>query len=643
MTQVWDRADEFDTTPGYGERVLGYVPVLPSTSFTYGRLCQFDGDGDPHANGLDGAAPDAPVAFAWREQSLTDCQVEAWGYVATASAFNPSILATEFGVLARVQNGTVTGGTTQNVRLDTADCYAFTCTGAYPSTSVTFTLARYNSGTKTTLGTFPLNLLTVPLELGKPVGMLLRVVDSGGNPQITASVSNISVAGSANPFTGVVLFSGYNDASASKLTGAGWPGFVLSQDRDILIGGGVYADSRHKMKFFEAVQVSGGVDTIVHRDEFERVFADTALEATDDYSKTGKCVQGVMAGGLFGASSYANAFLEAGTNTADAAEYNPASGSQTLKFCPSYRPADSVYRATPEVEFDFSATGSGSTSMGVIARAQGTHTGTTDWTGVQGYMLQLTYDGAAWDLSLYRLEGDSDVLLASMTPSTVALGTSATLALQCEPVSSTFQDGPVILSAFIDGGQETLVLASPAPSGVTVTAGSVTDSSSSRITQGAGEALCFDTSSTRRITLYTWDEGTYTAGPLPAHDQASIAFTGEGSSAATLTVDLASPIDVESEWYTARQRFDSGHTKGRATKSQSRRTWPRLQTVPLSDADRTTLLTFWRARNGGEEPFTWTNPQDDTAYVVRFLPGSYAENQLFKGVWVVSFGLQEVL
>jgi len=639
LTQVWDRTDEFDTSPSFGDRVLGYLPVVPSSSFTYGRLCDFDGDGEPYANGLDGAAPDAPVAFVWREQSLTSQEAELWSYNSATFLPSTSITTGRFGVLARCQNGTLAGTSSQNIRLGSADCYAFTLESAYPSTTVTFKVSRFNSGTETVLQTIgfsaaaPLNI-----DLGKPVGMLIRVVDSGGNPVITSTITNITL-GSAQ-FTGVVLFTPYTDSSGSKLTGAGWPGFICGQDRnDISLGGPLTADIKHKLASFEVTDGSG---TILHRDEWQRAFPTLSLQGTDDFGQAGACVQSVMVGDLYGASSYANTFLEAGTNTTDAAEYNPASGSQTLKYCPSQRAADDNYRAAPEVEFDFSATGSGATAMGVIARAQGTHTGTTDWTGVKGYLLLLEYTGSAFSLELYRLEGTQDVLLASMTPS-VGLGTQTTLGLKCQPVSNTFLSGPVELTAYIGGVQQTLVIATPNPTGVTVAGGIVTDSSTSRIQQGFGEALAFDTSSTRRITLYTWDEGSYAAGVLPPEDQASIVFAGEGSSGATLTVNLASPIQVASDWYTARTKFDSGHTKARATKSQGRKVWPSLQTIALSTSERDSLLAFWRAREGGVEPFTWTNPQDETAYVVRFMPGSYREAEQFLGVWTVQFGLEEVL
>lgn len=64
-------------------------------------------------------------------------------------------------------------------------------------------------------------------------------------------------------------------------------------------------------------------------------------------------------------------------------------------------------------------------------------------------------------------------------------------------------------------------------------------------------------------------------------------------------------------------------------------------TLRLTDAQKDTLKTFYETTlNKGVDAFTWTNPEDDVAYTVRFTKRPPLKNVSFN-VWDAEVGLAE--
>lgn len=94
---------------------------------------------------------------------------------------------------------------------------------------------------------------------------------------------------------------------------------------------------------------------------------------------------------------------------------------------------------------------------------------------------------------------------------------------------------------------------------------------------------------------------------------------------------------------TVRSLSDGGYVKTRARFTRISRRW-NVRFAWMSQTNKNTLKTFEDARLVGSESFTWTNPEDSTAYTVRFLePVRYIPiantNYLW---WNVEFTLEQV-
>lgn len=65
-------------------------------------------------------------------------------------------------------------------------------------------------------------------------------------------------------------------------------------------------------------------------------------------------------------------------------------------------------------------------------------------------------------------------------------------------------------------------------------------------------------------------------------------------------------------------------------------------TVPcLTDAQKATLITFWKARKGRVIPFKWTHVPSNTLHYVRFGGASLSFATITRGYWSCSFELVE--
>ena len=88
---------------------------------------------------------------------------------------------------------------------------------------------------------------------------------------------------------------------------------------------------------------------------------------------------------------------------------------------------------------------------------------------------------------------------------------------------------------------------------------------------------------------------------------------------------------------------ESGYVQSRARFTRIRRRWT-VKFDGVTKTNKNTIKTFEDARVGGADSFTWTNPEDSTAYTVRFLePVMYKPwtNANFTR-WTIDFVLEQV-
>ncbi len=69
---------------------------------------------------------------------------------------------------------------------------------------------------------------------------------------------------------------------------------------------------------------------------------------------------------------------------------------------------------------------------------------------------------------------------------------------------------------------------------------------------------------------------------------------------------------------TIRSQSEGGYVTSRARFTRTPRKWT-VKYTWLTQANKDVVKAFEDARSGGADRFTWTNPEDDTAYTVRFL------------------------
>lgn len=103
-----------------------------------------------------------------------------------------------------------------------------------------------------------------------------------------------------------------------------------------------------------------------------------------------------------------------------------------------------------------------------------------------------------------------------------------------------------------------------------------------------------------------------------------------------------SAMDEEPIFDTIISEFESGVEQRRSRRSSSLRRWRLIYT----NRDSTTMETvrdFFLARLGAYDDFTWTNPNDDVEYTVRFEEDSLNIRRRRYNLWDFQFVLREVL
>lgn len=85
----------------------------------------------------------------------------------------------------------------------------------------------------------------------------------------------------------------------------------------------------------------------------------------------------------------------------------------------------------------------------------------------------------------------------------------------------------------------------------------------------------------------------------------------------SLTKRPTYPLEEEREDATIRSSFEAGYEHTRPRFTRNRKMW-KVKYKNMGATDKATLDSFVTTVREGSDAFTWTNPQDNVAYTVRF-------------------------
>ena len=656
MSVGWPRDHSFVDADAVTDKWAAWAPFnMNGALWNTGKLVDADGDNAPIVHGTNGSFPNAATGFVWQGNRLENVTVEAVFSLRTTLGIASSIQGTLAGVYARVQGGTLSGGGTDDQFLDGPSAYSLAFTGDASAGTFQFALERWNAGAFTSLASFPVSYLLIPdsvFDGTKPFTLRLNVVTNGsGNVELTAQLKNFSGSGGVQVPGPVILFA-ITDSSGSKLTGAGFSGFAMGQDENKTLLPAVpgfnlpysCAQKIHRWSLFE----DGSADAVVFDDFVRAAPNGTQVQTdTDDLGNVGIVPMSRYDWDLYASPGYATAQLEVGAPASDQALMSSPAPSERRYLFKSQRPPTNGAVQFPTLDFEF--TDVSTQGVGVIARCSGDlGQSLATWSTTRGYLAIADLDDNV--VRVWRLPGnpspaaDLETLLGTYTV-TLSTGTPYSIGLYVRPLNAAIPDGQVLLELYWGGSKVTLVSADAL--GVTTdSGGGLVDFGSSRILDVGTEGWVHRSEAvTAENAVVSFTEGTIAGVEPGPEDQASVSFADEGTSAATLDfwdVLVAAPVSTDLGWISERTEFESGHVLAKAMRTSARRIWRRLETVPLSGTQKDALEAFWQARTGAEEAFTWTNPEDEIAYKVHFLPDSFEVKQLFVDTFVVSFGLEEL-
>lgn len=648
MAQVWPRLDTFDAgTPHYGSILAQWIGCRPDSTFAYGILCDYDNDGHPHPHGLGGAA-DKACGFLWRQALPEDVSVEVQAYLREDAPGNipSSPLLSCIGVLARVSGGSLVADSFSEIHYQNVTAYGFLLEADPVTISATFSLVRWNSGTKTVLASFSYSLAAIATDFEQPVGLRLTVTTVAGNAVLSGVISNVTVNGAV--VSNFPLFTAVQDNSASKITGAGRAGMLLGQDRTVLFAPNFPIDLREKATSWTARNPS--TDAVLVRDEFMRLNKNVSLFSNSDFGTAGRSVQSAFYHDLQENSGSTQGKIKRDTSPADAIQFD-ASGlspaSQVIWSALSQRPATDIRSQTPKVTVQWEATGSEGAAhdrrVGLIVRGSAptsTDNGST-LTGYVGYIGR-TFNGGIAKLIRYLTGFPVELASASYT---VNESTNYVVELAVRDQPGTGLGGPAELELLVNGVRVPLVASAGLAGIFNPSSGIVVDGTASRITQGAGEGIwVLSKDTTRTVSVTTWDEGVIVPNETPWEDLAAYSVLGEGAASGSLNTvaRVVFPFAPFTEFVTQATVSDAGYRYTQARLSAGYRNYDRLATEPMAQAGFDALKAFWHSKEGGKA-FNFTDPVDGVTRKVRFVPDSWRVYTPFPGVFYVEFGLEQLV
>ena len=663
MAQLWPRTDNFDNSLTYGDKLSLYLSCRPSTtvgSFVPASvMVEYDVFGQKPSTpavvkSLTTATNDQ-AAFLWRDYSATDVSAEVTTSLQNDPGSTQLDQAFITGPIVRATGGTL-GGSNDEQTVDDLSCYAAWVVGSGSGTGTfQWSLVRYNAGAVTSLATGSLPYVAFgTIDAAFPYKIRLSAVDESGDVRLRAYITTVlTVGGAAVPVDDFALVT-YLDASAGKLTAAGRAGFISTAMQapatSQFVGQRVWKFHVH------SVNAAGVKTGTVIEDDFKRAVPQKGYLdsiSTKQLASADSSFLADMRGWNLSLGFPATARLLNGVAGGGTADWLSAFSTFAYYWtCCSQRPVNDEQHQHPEITFQWATSGLTQPRVGVFGYVSAVpNPGAFMLRSTVGiladcYAVWADYD--AQELYVERCVKNGGKIRLAQHSTTLALTTDYRLGLQITPTTGAGAGTSLVI--YLNGSPVVPTIASGAPAGVTVdpVTAEIIDQSSSRYTSGQFEGIAFyEPVLGKRIRITKWDEGTLSP-PTPIDDMTSIVFADEGTPSATFQlssnrpVPLRSPVSYDHGHEVLTTAFDSGHIHAR-TLRPPRKVWEKIQTVPVDRSDRDELRTFWRARGGGVEPFFWTSPDDDVTYTVRFLPDSWEEVELFRDIWQVSFGLEEVL
>lgn len=689
MTQVWDSDDPFSDSgltqaSSYLDHIARHTPWTTDpahsaggTGFSYqstyfgtrsqlynGWFNQSTGAIQHGASALPAAVSSGsisaiapkPIAF-WRRDTLrTDVRVAtSFQIQATDPSYMRSNAVTFMvGVGARIVPGANTSPTDPNL-CATAAGSGYWLVVMHDTTlglGTKFQILRVNAGTVTRLTETPIGPSSflpwgqggvLPTTYWRPMKIELHVSDEGGNVRLIAYTT---AEGGSHGGVRRELFN-LLDSSASKLTAAGVTGLLCgSEFIATLSPQRVVAPC---VNFWEATTPDEA--TVYFRDEWSRTKHSLGLFRSTTTSGDKAHFPGYsLMSGWCGDTQTAMAvgpWLTLDT-TNDRVTVAAASKPPSIL---SMRPADDARVQDRAATFRFTSTGSSTATeryAGIGVR--GTIAAGVTGAFAAGYIARLYFKDSTSGvrLTIVRVVAEVETVIAEKSaPIAFALDSNITLRLAIEtlPVPDPV-NGYAVLRVYLNGSQVAVVAPTVPVLGIDISAaGVVTDSSSSRVLAGLGEAiLVWAPTGTRSITFDAWTQESGTeANDLPENDQATIPVVGEYASTVG---DLELPVSTRATVRYVDPRIEhvmeSRHRYLGRRLSYARRVWT-VTANGATQAEVDALLAQLDLGRGTEAAFDWTPPglrQDPV--VVHFMNDTIDYDLVAPGVYSVRFELQEL-
>lgn len=649
MVQVWPRTDNFlSGSTHYGSRLSQWIGCqAESAVHSHGILGDFDSDGVPFIFGKD-VATDGPCGFLWREYQPEDVRVQLVSYLAwtaPSAISGASAFVEEVGPLARVTGGTLQFDATSQIHYADVTGYGFTREVDPLTLTQTWRLVRWNSGVRTVLASLPQNIGTIATNLTQPVGMELIVQEVTGVTVLSAIISQITIGTTA--VSNFLLFPAVVDATPIK--GSGRCGFIAGQDRFYTIVPGFDVRVREKIASW---QVRNLAEEVLVRDEFVRTNKGASFQDTAEFGGVGNSVQQGFYHDVQGLQLFAAGRILRSTTVADSIEFEaPGLGSVPRFYhAISQRPADDQRVQNPKITAQFGNSGASGTvpvqGVGCLARGSAPTPTVDGAVGTfTGYTASIrTNNGGSYSATLSRWTSGSRVTIGTATPTGLSLATPFTVELSVRPQPGTGQDGPAELEVVLNGVRLNFTAEDDVP-GLFSSSGIVTDGTDDRILFGPGEGIFAEYFDTARLVYVTkWEQGD--TGPTETEDiwedRPNVSVQGEGAEVGVLNsvARIVWPYRNDTSFDVVRTRTDGGQLWTLARLSRGFADYSDCISEPMGKSAFDAFQAFWDAHADGL-PFRFNDPIDGTPRFMKFIPGSWRPQVLFRHVYQVRFGMEE--
>lgn len=599
--------------------------------------------------------------YLWRQQSLDNSIVEATFHSRTITGNAQRDSHYAWGVCIRAQGGTLTNSGTADEYVSGGDAYWFILSKDDANNgALRFFLVRVIAGVATLIDDVAASemdgssgsISSILADDGggadtlrNPVTMYLKATGTGATVTLNAQVSYTKTLQGVPTVVNEAIFN-YGDVhSTDRITTPGRCGFGMSQGRD-----SVASPGNTTVSLCGLLNVYDNSSLISTADDFRRANTDLAAAVSaDDLGYAGRNLGHGWAGDWL-------------TTTSPPGEVLMDSGNDRLVvdvtggphgFIWSQRVPDTVVDQhwSCTAYYDSTAGDTSYKRAGIMLRGSTTGSmGRDDYSGIRGYLFVLysKFPSAVFNGYLYSYDGINErVLMAEslaveVAQPSVVLDANVTIEMKIVSDSGIYGIHSPHITCTADGKDLNFTLLG-VDGVVATTAGNVIDTRSDAIQGGGTIGMYVDMDGTLTSPMYldAWTQETAYTPHEPNTGEGSIVMTSESDSpSGTLTTTLQSPIQVEYLGDMVEHRMDGGFVQRALRDKVQRRMWTSSPSA-MPTADKEAIRTFYEARGGTEQPFTWVTPHGESVTVC-FVSELLRESLLAPGVFSTQIQLLEL-